>query len=36
MARMNHVRRPRSEYEALLAREHENGLTYEQLGDTDP
>lgn len=31
MARMNHVRRPRSEYEALLARKHAEGLTYKQL-----
>ncbi len=30
---MNHVRRPRSEYEALIARKHDLGLTYQQLAD---
>ena len=30
---MNHVRRPRSEYEALIARKQERGLTYQQLAD---
>jgi hypothetical protein len=31
MARMSHVRRPRSEYEALIARKHAEGLTYKEL-----
>lgn len=31
MGRMNHVRRPRSAYEALIARKHAEGLTYKQL-----
>lgn len=30
---MNHVRRPRSEYETLIARKHEERLTYQQLAD---
>ena len=30
---MNHIRRPRSEYEALISRKHDEGLTYQQLAD---
>ena len=31
MAQMIRIRRPRSEYEALLARKHNEGQTYKQL-----